>query len=176
VKHIIFKIIKNILKVLLFFLIVIFLMPNKLVSPIEKKNFIKVDPESFWYFPWGESGVHKGIDIFCKEDAVVLAPVFGLIIETGNGNISGNYIYVLGPKFRKYYFAHLKSVFVKKGFFISKGSIIGIAGNTGNAINKHTHLHFSIETIIPYFWLNDPNTLQGEEKMYYLNPNKYIEF
>jgi murein DD-endopeptidase MepM/ murein hydrolase activator NlpD len=29
--------------------------------------------KAFWYYPWGRSGVHKGIDIFAKEGTPVFA-------------------------------------------------------------------------------------------------------
>ena len=152
-----------------------FLIPNNIISPIAKKDITKIDPESFWYFPWGEFGVHKGIDIFCDLRTDILSPVSGFVYKKGYGSISGNYLYILGPKWRTYYFAHLDTIMINKYAFVFKGNVIGKAGDTGNAKGKASHLHFSIETIFPYFWLYDKNTLEGEKKMFYLDPMKYIE-
>ena len=151
-------------------------MPTSPISPIEKKNIDKIDPESFWYFPWGDEGVHKGIDIFAKSNTVIVSPINGFVYSKGYGTISGNYVYILGAKWRKYYFAHLDTALARSNSFISKGSVIGKVGNTGNALGKPAHLHFSIETIFPYPWLYDINTFEGEKKMFYLDPNKYVLF
>lgn len=173
------KILKYSLKILIVIIIIFlvgFLIPSNPISPIAENVAIKIDPESFWYFPWGDQGVHKGIDIFCEKNTNVLAPVSGYVYDVGYGTISGKYIYLLGPKWRTYYFAHLDTVLINKNTFVKKGAIIGKVGNTGNAKDKPFHVHFSIETIFPYFWLKDNNTLEGEKKMYYLDPTKYINF
>jgi peptidoglycan LD-endopeptidase LytH len=164
----------NILKCLGLFLLILFFIPNELVSPIQKKDFIRIDSNSFWYYPWGESGVHKGIDIFCAKKAEVVAPIYGFIAKKGYGTISGNYVYLLGPKLRLYYFAHLDTILVDRYSYVSSGEVIARAGNTGNAQNSPTHLHFSIETILPYFWLRDKTAMEGHKKMYYLDPTEYL--
>jgi peptidoglycan LD-endopeptidase LytH len=166
----------NFIKMFSITLIVPFLIPSNPITPILKRDITKIDPESFWYFPWGDQGVHKGIDIFCEKNTAVVAPISGYVYSIGNGKVSGNYVYILGPKWRTYYFAHLDTILINKNAFVSKGNVIGKVGNSGNAQNKPYHLHFSIETIFPYFWLKDNNTLEGEKKMYYLDPNEYINF
>lgn len=172
----ILKFTATVLIILLAIIIIGFLIPSKAISPITKNIPTKIDPESFWYFPWGDQAVHKGIDIFCEKNVNVLAPISGYVYKTGFGSISGNYIYILGPKWRTYYFAHLDTILIHKNTFVAKGSILGKVGNTGNASDKPYHLHLSVETLIPYFWLKDDNTLEGEKKMYYLDPNLYINF
>jgi peptidoglycan LD-endopeptidase LytH len=162
------------LKLFAVLLLILFIIPNNIISPIQEKDFVKIDSNSFWFYPWGESGVHKGIDIFCAEKAEIKAPIYGIIMQKGYGTISGNYIYLLGPKLRMYYFAHLDTIFVKKSSYVSQGKVLGLAGNSGNAKNAPTHLHFSMETIIPYFWLRDKNAMEGHKKMYYLNPLEYL--
>ena len=61
---------------------------------------------------------------------------------------------------------------------MTKGEIIGKVGCTGNAVGKPAHLHYTIETYIPYFWRWDSDFL-GWQKMFYLNPidymNEYLE-
>ncbi len=152
------------------------LLPNKVSSPIAKHDILKIDPESFWYYPWGEYGVHKGIDIFCLKNTKILSPISGFVISKGYGTISGNYIYIIGPKWHTYYFAHLDTIEVGLGSFVSRGDEIGRTGNTGNAANKPTHLHFSIQTILPYVWLYDNKDIEGWKKMFYLNPIKELHF
>lgn len=153
-----------------------YLIPNKITSPISKNRIAYIDSNSFWFYPWGLSGVHKGIDIFCEKGTNVISPINGIVYKANYGTIAGNYIYIIGPKWRTYYFAHLDTFFVKQNSYVSCGDIIGKVGNTGNAIYKPTHLHYSIETVIPYFWLYESNSFEGYKKMFYLNPKKYLDF
>lgn len=151
-----------------------YLVPSNIISPVALNEISKVDPESFWYYPWGESGVHKGIDMFCEKNTSIVAPVSGIIIGKGYGTVSGNYLYLLGPKWRTYYFAHLNSINVGLGSYVSRGDEVGKAGNTGNAASRPCHLHFAIETIFPYIWLNDTEDIEGWKKIFYLNPLKEL--
>ncbi|MBL7702963.1 MAG: M23 family metallopeptidase [Ferruginibacter sp.] len=165
---------KKILKFLIVLVIIGYIIPNKISSPISQNNISKIDPESFWYYPWGESGVHKGIDIFSEKGTAVLSPVSGFIIKNGYGTIAGNYVYILGPKWRTYYFAHMGTTFVHLYRYVSRGDTIGKVGDSGNATGKPAHLHYSIETIFPYPWFYEKNTIEGWKKMFYLNPAKYL--
>jgi peptidoglycan LD-endopeptidase LytH len=153
-----------------------YLLPNRVTSPISITNITRIDPESFWYYPWGASGVHRGIDIFCEKGTAILSPVSGFIIRKDYGSIAGNYIYLIGPKWRKYYFAHMDTTYVHAFAYIKKGELIGKTGNTGNAANKPTHLHYSIETIFPYFWLYDSKAMLGWQKTFYIDPIKELNF
>jgi murein DD-endopeptidase MepM/ murein hydrolase activator NlpD len=153
-----------------------YLIPGNISSPIEPQNITKIDPESFWYYPWGESGVHKGVDIFCEKGTAILSPVSGFVISNNYGSIGGNYVYIIGAKWRTYYFAHMDTVFVNVCRFVKRGDIIGRVGNTGNVAGKPAHLHFAIETLFPYVWLYDSKAVEGWKKMYYLNPLKELNF
>lgn len=152
-----------------------YIIPSNPVSPVSEKDIIKIDPESFWYYPWSDQGVHHGIDIFCPAGSKVVCPVGGIVLRQGYGTISGNYIYILGLHWKVYYMAHLDTI-VHRGAFISKGSLVGYAGNTGNAAAKPVHVHFSIQTILPYPWRYDQRAPEGNKKMFYLNPLSEINF
>lgn len=171
-----YKFFKKILWFLLFVIIIGYLIPNSISSPISQNNISKIDPDSFWCYPWGESGVHKGIDIFCEPRTDILSPVSGFVFKNGYGTIAGNYIYIVGAKWRTYYFAHMDTVFVSTYRYVRKGEIIGKVGNTGNAVGKPAHLHYAIETVVPYIWLYDSKAIEGKKKMFYLNPMKYLGF
>ncbi len=167
------------IKILNFFIVIViigYLIPNNVSSPISQNNVSKIDPESFWYYPWGESGAHKGIDIFSEKGTAVLSPVSGIVFKKGCGTIAGNYVYIIGPKWRTYYFAHMDTMFVTTYSYISRGDTIGKVGDTGNAAGKPAHLHYAIEKIFPYIWLYEKNTIEGWKKMYYLNPGNYLNF
>lgn len=171
---------KRIMQQLLLFLVAVFLLgfllPHSVYSPVLKSAIAKIDPESFWYYPWGESGVHKGIDIFADSGVNVLAPVYGVIVKKGYGTIAGKYLYLLGPKWRLYYFAHLDTVLVDKYKIVYQGEILGRVGNTGNARKRPPHLHYSIESLFPYFWNYDKTEIEPWKKTFYLNPNEYLGF
>lgn len=167
------KVIRIIKKKLLGLLVVTiagYLLPSNTSLPIAKNDIEKIDPQSFWYFPWGESGVHKGIDIFCDKGTDIIAPVYGYIYTGGYGSVAGNYVYMLGPKWRTYYFAHMDTIIVKQFAFVKKGDIIGKVGNTGNAIYSPYHLHYSIKSLLPYIWQYNKNVVYPWQRIFYINP------
>ncbi|MDH5598603.1 MAG: M23 family metallopeptidase, partial [Cyclobacteriaceae bacterium] len=114
-----------------------------------------------------------GVDIFAKEGTNVHSAVSGIVLYSGQLEMGGNVVVVLGPKWRIHYFAHLKER--KKSFFsfVSGSTLIGTVGNTGNAKGKAPHLHYSILSIFPYPWRMDSDK-QGWKKMFYLNPIEYL--
>ncbi len=88
--------------------------------------------------------------------------------------MGGNVIFVLGPKWRIHYYAHLDKMETRMFAFLNRNAIIGKVGNSGNAIGKPPHLHYAIFTLIPYPWLYD-NGIQGFQKMFFLNPISYFK-
>jgi peptidoglycan LD-endopeptidase LytH len=167
------KLIKKWLLSSLIILVVGFLIPQDFVIPVENAHKTNWDDESFWYYPWGESIVHKGVDIFSPKGTNVFSATYGVVFSVGHTGNGGNVVYILGPKWRTHYYAHLEEISTPNFTFISKGQIIGKVGNTGNAIESPHHLHYSIETIFPYFWRADKSIL-GWKKIFYLNPIDYL--
>jgi len=150
-----------------------FIMPQKLIMPVEGATINSYSQNSFWAYAWGKSITHKGVDIFAKKGACIHAATPGLVISRGIDERGGNYVLILGPKWRLHYYAHLDKIKTNRFSFVSSRSIIGTVGNTGNAIGKPSHLHYTIKTIIPYPWRMD-KAVQGKRKMLYLNPVKYL--
>lgn len=130
--------------------------------------------QSFWYSPWGKSGVHKGIDIFAAEGTPVISTSWGIVIFKGYLRRGGNVVAVLGPKWRIYYYAHLQHTDVHVAQVVSKRDVMGTVGTTGNAINKPAHLHFAVLTPLPYLWQVDTGPA-GLLKMFFVNPIKLIQ-
>nr|WP_298147266.1 M23 family metallopeptidase [uncultured Pseudomonas sp.] len=129
---------------------------------------------SFWFEPWGRSGVHKGIDIFANRGTPVVAPTYGLVLFRGEIDMGGKVILMLGPKWRLHYFAHLDSLDVYPGQPLMPGKRLGALGDTGNARGKPPHLHYSIVTLVPYPWRIDGSS-QGWKKMFYLDPDRILK-
>lgn len=142
--------------------------------PVQGATQADYNKQSFWFYPWGKSGTHKGVDIFAKSGTDIHSSTTGLVLKTGQIGMGGNYVLVLGPKWRMHYYAHLKSIHTKPFSFVGKNSKIGEVGTSGNAKGKAPHLHYTIATLIPYLWRMD-ESVQGHRKMFYLNPIDYLE-
>lgn len=151
-----------------------FVIPEPHQVPVLGATAKDWNPRSFWYYPWGRSGVHKGIDIFASENTPVVAPTNGIILFSGQVPVGGNVIYMLGPKWRFHYFAHLNKI-DKKGGFVQAGQKIGLVGSSGNAQRKPPHLHYSIKSIFPRLTHYDSHAVYAWQRVFYLNPEKFIK-
>jgi peptidoglycan LD-endopeptidase LytH len=145
------------------------LLPVRGVIPVQNATSKDWNKYSYWYFPWGKSGVHKGIDIFAKQGTPVLSSVSGIVLFKGNIKLGGNVVAVIGPKWRLYYYAHLQSTDAHVLGWVNSGERIGAVGTTGNAAGKPAHLHFSIITLIPNPAEITTET-QGWKRMFYVSP------
>lgn len=145
------------------------LIPERAVIPVHGATTKDWNPKTFWYEPWGASGVHKGIDIFADIGTPLLSVTHGLVLFQGDLKRGGKVVAVLGPKWRIHYYAHLHTASAGAGSFVSAGEAIGEVGDSGNAKGKPPHLHYAVVTLLPYFWRWDGST-QGWKKMWYLDP------
>jgi peptidoglycan LD-endopeptidase LytH len=159
--------------VLLAMVIVPCLIPEVARIPVSGATARDWNAKSFWYEPWGASGVHKGIDIFAPEGRPVVAPVAGLVIFTGRLRLGGNVVAVLGPKWRIHYCAHLRDTTAKPFRWVGKGAILGSVGSTGNAAGKAPHLHYTVLSVLPRVWQLSLGT-QGWKKMFFVDPGTLI--
>ena len=147
--------------------------PQNLMIPVQGADENDWNHQTFWYYPWGASGVHHGIDIFADEGAPVLAATSGLVLYSGSLSWGGEVLAILGPKWRVHYYAHLSRKDVSAGSWVWRGAVIGAVGRTGNAANRPAHLHYSIVTPIPHFWL-DLSGPYGWRKMFFLDPGALL--
>ena len=148
-------------------------IPEKLVIPVENATSNDWNHNTFWYGPWGRSGVHKGIDIFGIRSTPVLSPTHGIILYRGTIDRGGKVVFILGPKWRIHYLAHLDTIDWESSNFVSPGSTLGTLGSSGNAVGKQPHVHYSIITLVPFPWRITTET-QGWKKMFYLNPHEKL--
>ena len=64
--------------------------------------------------------------------------------------LGGNTVWLNTPG-TSYYYAHLDRVAVRDQQRVKVGDVLGYVGNTGNARNMPSHLHFGV-----YRWGRDP--------------------
>lgn len=150
-----------------------FAIPESKTVPVVGASTKDWHPQSFWFEPWGTSGVHKGIDIFAKIGTPLVSTTHGVVIYRGTFAKGGNVVAVLGPKWRIHYFAHLNSIDTSRFSFVRSGELIGTVGDSGNAKGKPAHLHYTILRILPTPWTIDGST-QGYKKALFIDPDKYL--
>ena len=149
------------------------MIPQNLTMPVQDATASDYNKDSFWYYPWGNSITHKGVDIFAKKGTPIHSAVKGLVIYSGKMTKGGNVIIILGPKWRRHLYSHLDEIKISTFSYVNQNTLIGTVGDTGNAKGKPPHLHYSILTLLPYPWRID-NDKQGWKKMFYLNPIDYF--
>ena len=122
---------------------------------------------------------HEGIDIFAKKRTPVVASADGRVTRVGENRLGGKIVY-MRPKEKKYslYYAHLDTQIAKDGQQVRKGDVLGLMGNTGNAITTPPHLHFGIYTaggaIDPFPFVNTERPKPKEITASTLQLNKYV--
>jgi peptidoglycan LD-endopeptidase LytH len=153
--------------------IVGFLLPERFRIPVQHAGPKDWNPQSFWYYPWGRSGVHKGVDIFAKKGTATLAAVDSLVIYAGEIDMGGKVVLALGPRWKLHYYAHLDRIDVSALDWLSSGEPLGQVGDSGNAKGKPPHLHYSILRVLPLPWKMD-QSIQGYKKAFYQDPTEYL--
>ena len=161
----------------LLFLLIVFVtglsLPGAKLVPVINATSSDWNSDTFWYEPWGISGVHKGVDIFAEKGTDVISPSHGLVLYTGEIRQGGRVVIILAAKWRIHYFAHLNHISTHAGSYLFSEEKIGSVGDSGNAAGKQPHLHYSVLSLVPYFWRIDSSS-QGWKKMFYLNPLDYF--
>ncbi|MDQ3898431.1 MAG: M23 family metallopeptidase [Actinomycetota bacterium] len=88
-----------------------------------------------------DGGRHEGVDLFAPKGTPIVAPVGGTIERYPNPS-GGQAIELYGRDGNRYYFAHLDRY--GEGGSVSRGTVVGYVGNTGDARTTSSHLHFEI--------------------------------
>lgn len=149
------------------------LLPERRIIPVQGATPRDWNPRSFWFEPWGRSGVHKGIDIFAPRGRAVLAATPGLVVYRGTWGDGGTVVAVLGPKWRIHYYAHLVDGSTDGAVFVGRGALLGQVGTSGNAVGKAPHLHYAVVSLVPLPWRYSTAT-QGWKRMFYLDPGEAL--
>ncbi|TAL35981.1 MAG: M23 family metallopeptidase [Spirochaetes bacterium] len=150
----------------------VYACPEKTIIPVLGAQPYDWNPYLFWDCPWCTAEEkHKGIDIIKHYGTPVLAATHGLVIYSGSLGKYGEAMLVLSPKLRVHLYGHLS---VRRRFHlpvVCRGSVIGAVGNTGTS--DCPHLHYTIFSILPHFWLWEREN-RGWLKMFYLNPHTVL--
>jgi peptidoglycan LD-endopeptidase LytH len=118
-------------------------MPAHLAVPVDG-----VGPqhlENTWGASRSEGRQHEGIDIFAPRYTPIRSTTLGIIEKKGWNRLGGRRVTLLGPGGYHHYYAHLEEYGdIDVGDAVEIGDIIGYVGDSGNAINTPTHLHYGI--------------------------------
>jgi murein DD-endopeptidase MepM/ murein hydrolase activator NlpD len=105
----------------------------------------------------GQWYIHKGMDISTwRSGDPILATANGQVVTVTYDNGMGNYV-IIKHKYGYYTrYAHMETVRVKKGQFVSQGNIIGTIGSTGLSTGAHLHyeVHIGSEVVDPAKYVN----------------------
>ena len=129
--------------------------PSTVVSPTTPPS--EPDPSGFhctWPLPgvtyvsygWNGYPGHKGMDIAGPWGTPIVAAADGQVIEANStdswGYSWGYYVLIYHNGTYSTRYAHMSSVAVSTGQYVTAGTIIGYEGETGNAFGAH--LHFEV--------------------------------
>jgi murein DD-endopeptidase MepM/ murein hydrolase activator NlpD len=96
--------------------------------------------------------VHGAIDILAPRGTPVVAAIDGHIRKLFTSRAGGLTIYQSDPdETRMFYYAHLDRYAdgLAEGARVTRGTVIGYVGTTGNAPINTPHLHFAIAVLPP---------------------------
>jgi murein DD-endopeptidase MepM/ murein hydrolase activator NlpD len=147
------------------------MIPSHFVMPVEGATIKSYNQKSFWAYPWGKSGYHKGVDIFAKLGTPVLSSTMGFVVFTAQFSLGGNVVLVISPGWKLHYYAHLKEIKTSLFSLVDAGDQIGTVGTTGNAKGKPPHLHYSIQRLFPKL---EAKQLIPNKKSFYVDPTPLL--
>ena len=120
----------------------------------------------------GGARSHEGLDMLAPLGTPIVSPTDAVVLNTGGGAGSGNFVSTANPGGERYVYMHLDTIAdIKSGDVLKAGDMIGTVGDTGNAKGGPPHLHFEIredgKALDPYQRIKKEFTL--EDKMKFIN-------
>lgn len=119
---------------------------KKIAMPVEGVS--KSQVSNTWHAARGTDRLHEGQDIFAPQGTPVFSATDGYIANIGQNSLGGQTVSVVGAGGRTYYYAHLDSYAprIVAGDYVTKQTLLGYVGTTGNAVGTPPHLHFGVYT------------------------------
>lgn len=101
-----------------------------------------------WHAPRSGNRLHEGQDIFARRGTEIYSSTEGYVVRVGESPLGGKTVYVLGAGGRGYYYAHMDAYAegLAAGNFVTRDTVLGYVGTTGNARGTPPHLHFGVYT------------------------------
>ena len=104
----------------------------------------RISSEYGWRTLYGKPNMHAAIDISTPIGTTVYSVATGRVAKVIYSNSGGgNQIIIhhqINGKYYTSYYCHLSSILVKAGDIVTKDTVIGKSGNTGNSTGPHLHL------------------------------------
>lgn len=130
------------------------LAERKLMVPVEGIAPREV-PDTFHAARDGGARTHRATDIMAPEGTPVVSADDGRVFKLGENRRGGLTVYATDPEQRfLYYYAHLRAYRrgLREGMPLSRGTVIGYVGHTGNASADAPHCHFQVMAFEPQRW------------------------
>jgi len=87
----------------------------------------------------GRNTFHNGLDIGVPMGTPIGAAMEGTVSETGYSPIMGKYVILSHSGGWRTLYAHMSSISVQEGQYLSRGGRLGFSGNTGYSTGPHVH-------------------------------------
>lgn len=87
---------------------------------------------------------HSGIDIAAPKGTPILAPIDGIVVETGDYFFNGNTVFLDHGYGIVSMFCHLDKTSVAVGDHVAQGDKLGTVGATGRVTGPHLHWSVSV--------------------------------
>jgi murein DD-endopeptidase MepM/ murein hydrolase activator NlpD len=109
-------------------------------------NVRKKEIANTWQAPRGTDRQHEGQDIFAPKGTPVLSATDGYVTRIGENDLGGKTVSIIGAGGRSYYYAHLDDYAptLSEGDRVTRQTVLGFVGTTGNAQGTPPHLHFGV--------------------------------
>ncbi len=112
----------------------------------------------------GYGYIHSGIDLANIKGTPILAANSGQVVLAETQSLTGNTIVIDHGMGLLTLYAHLESMFVKNGDYISRGQEIGAMGSTGFSTGSHLHFETQLRGIYidPYILMEKSMELRNQ--------------
>ncbi len=146
------------------------------IVPVTPGEYRISDPFGMRIHPiTGKLQKHTGIDFAARVGKSIYASGNGVVVDVRKSNKGyGNKVTISHGYGYKTLYAHMSSIYVKKGDKIIRGQIIGTVGNTGSSTGPHLHYEviYNRRKINPNaYYINDLTDAEYKEMVKVLTSN-----